>query len=60
MRPTPGRVFEEFNNVSMHHAQQTALTFPCRLAIETLHPRFSHWRTNGTFSVVLTVNSGYE
>ena len=39
-------------------AADIALTHHCRLAIETLHP---HFRTaDRSFSVVLTVNSGYE
>lgn len=43
----------------MNGYQRTALEHHCRLAIETAHPRFSHWRS-GLVSVVLTVNSGYE
>ena len=39
------------------HAR-TALRYHCRLAVETLQPRF-HWRDAG-FSYQLTVNSGYE
>ncbi len=42
--------------MNRHH--KTALENHCRLAIETLHPRF-HWVSEG-FSVILTVNSGYE
>jgi hypothetical protein len=42
----------------MDDRQQTALAFHCRLAVETVHPRFSHWQ--GNYSIVLTVNSGYE
>jgi len=39
-------------------AADIALTHHCRLAAETLHP---HFRTvDRSFSVVLTVNSGYE
>ena len=40
------------------HAR-TALRHHCRLAIETLHPRFGTVDRDG-FTVVLTVNSGYE
>lgn len=35
-----------------------ALHYHCRLAVETVHPRFG-WRHAG-HSVRLTVNSGYE
>lgn len=42
----------------MNDAQHTALTYHCRLATETLHPRFR--QTRGAFGVILTVNSGYE
>ena len=43
----------------MNHHQKTALENHCRLAVETLHPRF-RWLTSDGFSVILTVNSGYE
>jgi hypothetical protein len=36
-----------------------ALAYHCRLAAETIHPRFSRVEPAG-YSVVLTVNSGYE
>lgn len=39
--------------------QQTALDWHCRLAVETMHPRFARRLSSG-LSVVLTVNSGYE
>lgn len=39
-------------------AAATALRHHCRLAIETIHPRFG--RREPAFTVVLTVNSGYE
>ena len=42
----------------MTPAQQVALQHHCRLAFETTHPRFAHLR--GGYSLVLTVNSGYE
>jgi hypothetical protein len=42
----------------MTDAQRTAIARPCRLAIECLHPRFR--ARAGVYSVVLTVNSGYE
>ena len=38
--------------------QQVALQHPCRLAFETMHPRFA-WREGG-HGIILTVNSGYE
>lgn len=37
---------------------ETAINYHCRLGVETMHPRFG-WVIRG-FSVVLTVNSGYE
>lgn len=43
----------------MNRAAQTALRHHCRLSIETMHPRFGMLDRSG-FSVVLTVNSGYE
>jgi len=43
----------------MTTAQEIALAHHCRLATETLHPRFQHRLPNGC-GVVLTVNSGYE
>lgn len=39
--------------------QRTALAHHVRLAVETVHPRFSA-TLPGWLSVVLTVNSGYE
>lgn len=39
--------------------QATALRHHCRLAAETVHPRFRAVLPLGV-SVVLTVNSGYE
>jgi hypothetical protein len=38
---------------------EVALRHHCRLSIETMRPRFSRLDPEG-FSVVLTVNSGYE
>lgn len=43
----------------MNAHQRTALRHHCRLALETVHPRF-RYRVAPTVSVVLTVNSGYE
>jgi hypothetical protein len=43
----------------MTKPQGTALAHHCRLATETLHPRFRARRLDG-YGVVLTVNSGYE
>ncbi len=42
----------------MNKQQQLALKFHCRLACETIHPRFAY--RNVGHSIVLTVNSGYE
>ena len=39
--------------------QRTALMHHCRLAGETMHPRFGRLIRAG-ISLVLTVNSGYE
>lgn len=39
-------------------SQRIALAHHCRLAGETIHPRFI--RAQGNYSIVLTVNSGYE
>jgi hypothetical protein len=44
----------------MTREQQTALEYHCRLATETLHPRFRWVDLVGACSTVLTVNSGYE
>lgn len=43
----------------MNTPQRTALRHHCRLAGETIHPRFGRVLPIGV-SVVLTVNSGYE
>lgn len=43
----------------MNTQQHNALTFHCRLAVETIHPRFSY-AIAGSHSIVLTINSGYE
>lgn len=40
-------------------AAETAIRHHCRLSIETMHPRFAVIDPAG-FSVVVTVNSGYE
>jgi hypothetical protein len=42
----------------MNIHQKTALENHCRLAVETMHPRF-HW-IKDRVSIILTVNSGYE
>ena len=42
----------------MNRAEMT-LQNHCRLSIETLHPRFTVVDPTG-FSIILTVNSGYE
>lgn len=43
----------------MNARQETALKHHCRLAGETVHPRFAELRKDG-ISLILTVNSGYE
>lgn len=42
----------------MNKHQQIALKHHCRLAAETIHPRFAY--RAGRYGIVLTVNSGYE
>lgn len=42
----------------MSPAQRIALMHPCHLAAETMHPRFRSQA--GTWSLVLTINTGYE
>lgn len=42
----------------MNHQQKIALKYHCRLACETIHPRFGV--VYKTYSLVLSVNSGYE
>lgn len=40
-------------------AQETAILHHCRLAGETMHPRFARVVASD-YSVIVTVNSGYE
>jgi len=42
----------------MNKAQRVALEYHCRLGGETCHPRFI--QAKPPYSIVLTVNSGYE
>lgn len=42
----------------MNARQRLALAHHCRLAGETVHPRFG--QSHGRFTSLLTVNSGYE
>ena len=42
----------------MTPAQIIALAEPCYLAVETIHPRYRAGQ--GAWSLVLTVNTGYE
>jgi hypothetical protein len=42
----------------MNARQRLALTHPCLLACETAHPRYG--RSHGSWTSVLTVNTGYE
>ena len=42
----------------MNTAQRIALAHPCHLAAETVHPRYG--LRVGSWSLVLTVNTGYE
>lgn len=41
-------------------AQRAAINHHCRLAVETVHPRFRFLAPGGAYSVIVTVNSGYE
>ncbi len=43
----------------MNRHQATAITWHCRLSVETMNLRFGRVLPSG-LSVVLTVNSGYE
>ena len=43
----------------MNRRQEMALAHFCRLATETVHPRY-RWTLPGGYSLVLTVNTGYE
>lgn len=45
--------------MSFTEHQRVAIDNHCRLAAETMHPRFRWLRLDGV-SVILTVNSGYE
>ncbi len=44
--------------MNLNKQQKIAMEYHCRLAIETVHPRFRAMKA--TYSIVLTVNSGYE
>jgi hypothetical protein len=44
----------------MTPAQETALAYHCRLAGETVHPRFGRADFKAGLSAIVTVNSGYE
>lgn len=44
----------------MNKYQKLALDHYTRLAVECCHPRFGRMLPGGVFSVVLTVNTGYE
>jgi hypothetical protein len=37
-----------------------AVAHHCRLAVETMHPRFWALGPGGAYSTIVTVNSGYE
>lgn len=45
---------------TMASPSETAIRHHCRLSIETMHPRFGWADQRAGFSVVLTVNSGFE
>jgi hypothetical protein len=52
------KTFRLMRSVSLDAQRALALRHHCRLAIETMHPRFRFLFAG--HSVVLTVNSGYE
>lgn len=45
---------------SMTPEQEKAWKFPCLLAMETSHPRYAHHRPLRRYTLVLTLNTGYE
>jgi hypothetical protein len=51
------RTFKSFASPLVAH-RHVALQHYCRLAFETMHPRFA-W-IEGGHGIILTVNSGYE
>ncbi len=52
------KAFRTMKNRLQRH-REIALRHHCRLAAETTHPRFA-WVDPRGFTVILTVNSGYE
>ena len=46
--------------MNLRGRHKIAITNHCRLASETLHPRFLAAGPGYAYSTVLTVNSGYE
>lgn len=42
----------------MNGRQRLALASPCLLAVETTHPKYH--TTTGTWSEILTINTGHE
>jgi hypothetical protein len=57
-RPIQRRIDHDISEACITYEQMTAIERPCRLAVETMHPRFRH--STGVTIVILTVNSGYE
>jgi hypothetical protein len=47
-------------NQAYQEQRRIALRHHCRLAVETMHPRFRLLGPGAAYSVILTVNSGYE
>lgn len=47
-----------FNSDRLTTPQRIALAHPCYLGGETVNPRFGH--RSGAWSLVLTINTGYE
>lgn len=48
------------HDAALRGRAKIAITNHCRLASETVHPRFAAYGPNHDYSTVLTVNSGYE
>lgn len=46
--------------IALKGRHKIAIAHHCRLAVETLHPRFLATGPGIAYSTILTVNSGYE
>lgn len=50
----------QLRRMGLRGRAKIAITNHCRLASETMHPRFAGFGAGGAYSTILTVNSGYE